>query len=120
IPSILSSEDEIIMRIDKFPTAALELPNKMKVNYREYIQSFCNPDCTSALIRVYPCIDLKKIDEVIFNNSSISDIRKEFYHTMLQKRIERILEPAYEKVKSNPKLLLQKTNKNKKQQGYDT
>lgn len=108
IPSILSSEEEILMRIDKFPTAALELPDKTKANYKEYINSLENPDCTAALLRVFPQIDKQIINDTIYNNSAISDIRKEFYSIMLSKRIERILEPAYEKAlslssgKSNP------------------
>lgn len=100
IPSILSSEEEILMRIDKFPTAALELPDKTKTNYKEYISSLENPDCTAALLRVFPRIDKQKINDTIYNNSAISDIRKDFYSTMLSKRIERILEPAYEKALS--------------------
>lgn len=100
IPDVLSSESEMIMRIDKFPAAALELPNKTKTNYKEYIQSLGNPDCTAALMRVYPRIDLDKVNEVIYSNSSMSDLRKEFYSTMLKNRVERILEPAYEKARA--------------------
>ena len=98
IPNVLSSESDILMRIDKYPSAALELPNKMKANYKDYIQSLSNPDCTAALLRVYPRIDLDKVNEVIYSNSSISDLRKEFYSTMIKRRVERILEPAFEKV----------------------
>ena len=97
IPNVLSSESDILTRIDKYPTAALELPNKMKANYKDYIQSLSNPDCTAALLRVYPRIDLDKVNEVIYSNSSISDLRKEFYSTMIKRRVERILEPAFEK-----------------------
>ena len=103
IPTILSSEQEIAMRINKFPTAALELPDKTKANYKEYIQSLCNPDCTNALIRVYPLINIDKINAIIHDNSSISEIRKEFYCTMIKARIEQILEPAYQKAVSNNK-----------------
>lgn len=95
----MSSESEIIMRIDKFPTAALGLPNKMKTNYKEYIQSLSNLDCTAALMRVYPRIDMNKVNEVIFTNPSLSNIRKEFYSTMIKNRVERILKPAYEKAR---------------------
>lgn len=100
IPSILASEKEIIMRIDNFPTAALELPNNKKVNYKEYINSMENPDCTAALLRIYPQININKINETIFNNPDISNIRKEFYSIMIKNRIERILVPAYEKALS--------------------
>ena len=63
IPSILASSKEIEMRIDKFPTATLELPDKSKANYKEYINSLQNPDCTAALLRVYPQLDKEKISE---------------------------------------------------------
>ncbi len=119
IPNILSSESEIVMRIDKFPTAALELPNKMKANYKEYIQSLGNPDCTAALMRVYPRIDINKVEEVIFNTSSISDIRKEFYSTMIKKRIERILEPAYEKAYKQTKSISNNKPCKKKSKGFE-
>ena len=119
IPNVLSSESEIIMRIDKYPTATLELPNKMKANYREYIQSLSNPDCTAALLRVYPLIDVNKINEVISSNSSLSDIRKEFYRTMIHRRIERILEPAYEKAYKQTKLASHTKPYKKKSKGFE-
>lgn len=97
IPSVLASPEEVVMRIDKFPTAALLLPDKIKVNYKDYINSLCNPDCTAALLRVYPRIDMNIIQNIIVNNLAISDIRKSFYTIMIQNRIKRILEPAYKK-----------------------
>lgn len=96
IPNILNSKDEIAKRIDVFPTAALE-HNKEKVNYKSYITSLENPDCTSAVLRIYPKINRDVIKNTIYNNPDISEIRKEFYNTMLQNRIDRILQPAYEK-----------------------
>lgn len=97
IPSVLSSPKEIEKRIDIFPTAALELPDKSKANYKDYINSLQNPDCTAALLRVYPQIDINVIQKIINDTPSISDVRKSFYSAMIQKRIEIILEPAYEK-----------------------
>lgn len=101
IPAILASEEEIELRIDKFPTAALELPDKSKANYKDYINSLQNPDCTAALLRVYPQIEIQVIQKIINDNPFISDVRKNFYSVMIQKRIERILEPAYEKACSH-------------------
>lgn len=40
------------------------------------------------------------IQEIIINNPVISDIRKQFYTFIIQKRIEKILEPAYIKASS--------------------
>lgn len=97
IPDVLASPKEIEMRIDKFPTAALESQDKTKVNYKDYINSLQNPDCTAALLRVYPKVDMNVIEKIINDNSAISDIRKNFYKVMIQKRIDIILKPAYEK-----------------------
>lgn len=98
IPDVLASQKAIEMRIDKFPTAALELQDKTKVNYKDYINSLQNPDCTAALLRVYPKIDMNVIEKIINGNFVISNVRKNFYTVMIQNRIEIILKPAYEKV----------------------
>lgn len=95
LESILASDDEIQMRIDKFPQAALTLENGKKVSYKEYISSFVNQDCTDALLRVFPKINLDDIKAFINSIDCISDIRKEFYNTMLTKRYEQILEYPY-------------------------
>ena len=96
IPAVINDEAEINKRINIFPKAALEFDNGEKVSYKEYINSLSNPDCTDALLRVYPKINIRKINEFINNMDEISDIRKEFYNIMLQKRYELILTPAYE------------------------
>ena len=97
IPQILSSQEEIIKRVEKFPTAALELENKMKASYKDYINSLNNPDCTAALMRIYPKLNMDIINNTINNTPYITDTRKMFYSTMIRARIEIILEPAYEK-----------------------
>ena len=97
IPDILNDEDAIRKRINEFPKAALELENGMKANYLEFINSLINKDCTDALLRVYPKIDLDKINEFIDGIAEITDIRKTFYKTMLCKRYDLILTTAYEK-----------------------
>lgn len=93
--SILSSEEEIQMRIDKFPTAALELEDGKKASYKGYISSFSNPDCTQALLRVVPKINMDKINKIIDDTPGISDIRKEFYSTMLCERYKQIILEPY-------------------------
>lgn len=95
LESILGSNDEMQMRIDKFPQAALTLENGKKVSYKEYISSFVNQDCTDALLRVFPKIKLDDVKAFIDSIDCISDIRKKFYNTMLTKRYEQILEYPY-------------------------
>ena len=43
-------------------------------------------------------IDIDKIKQIIDNTPYISDVRKNFYKTILSERYEKILVPAYEKV----------------------
>jgi len=95
IPNILNTPEEIQMRIDKFPTAALELENGNKASYRKYIASFQNPDCTAALMRIMPKINMNKIADIINKTPGISDIRKTFYKTMIQERYNQILLEPY-------------------------
>lgn len=105
IPKILNSEEEIIKRIETFPTAALEV-NGEKVNYKKYINSLINKDCNEALKRIYPKINMKNIEDVIDDVGEISLVRKSFYKIMLQKRYELILTPAMEKIAQKEKQLL--------------
>ena len=95
IPAILQSTDEIILHVDKYPNAALLDSNDTRVNYKQFISSFTNKDCTEALLRIFPRIDMKIVKAVIDDSSSISDVRKRFYSTMLQARYTRILADAY-------------------------
>ena len=78
---------------------ALLLENNRKANYKDYIQSLVNPDCTAALSRIYPRIDLTVINNVI-DSEPLSDIRKDFYKVMLRARFERILMSAYHSIYS--------------------
>ena len=84
-------------RIYVFPTSALK-SNGVKINYYDFINSMQNEDCNKALLRIMPQISMEKINQIIDETPAISDIRKNFYKTMLQKRYEKILEPAYQKV----------------------
>jgi len=58
-----------------------------------------NPDCNEALKRLIGKIDMEKIKEEIDEMPIISDIRKEFYKVMLEKRFKEILEKSYKKLK---------------------
>lgn len=95
IPNILKSREEIQMRIDKFPTAALELEDGKKASYKQYILSFSNPDCAEALLRIAPRINMDKICDIIDNTPGISDIRRKFYKAMLHERYQQIIMEPY-------------------------
>lgn len=92
---ILSSPDKINERIFVFPTSAIQINNK-KVNYFDYISSLKNPDCTDAVKRILPKINMGKINSII-ENSPILPIQKQFYKEMLLQRKQRILDFTLEK-----------------------
>jgi hypothetical protein len=98
LPEILDSEEQIMLRIKKFPQAALTDEYGRKVSYMAYIDSFANKDCTDALLRVFPKINMNQIEMVIDETEGITEIRKKFYKTMLAKRYEVILQKPYERL----------------------
>lgn len=89
--------EEITKRIYVFPNSAIKI-NNVKINYYELINSLEYKDCNDALLRIMPKINIDKIISIIDNTPYISEIRKQFYKTMLSERYEKILIPAYEKV----------------------
>lgn len=95
IENILNKQDEIQLRIDKFPTAALDIGNGIKANYKEYIGSFENKDCVKALQRIYPKINLEFISDIIDSVDGISDVRRHFYKLMLNERYRQIIQQSY-------------------------
>ncbi len=95
IESTLNNEQNIRERIDKFPTAALEIEGR-KANYRDFLLNVTNPECLRAIAVVVPLIKEDIAKEVI-NAAPLNDLRKDFYKTMLHARFERIIVPAYER-----------------------
>lgn len=94
----LGNKVEIEKRTYIFPNSALKIDNK-KINYYDYISSLKNKECNEALLRIFPKIDINKINNVIDNTPLISNIRKEFYKEILQYRYEKILKDTYKKLK---------------------
>ncbi len=97
ISKIISDEEEMNARVFVFTTSALKLNDK-KINYFEYINSVKNEDCNNALLRIFPKIDIEKINNIIDETPDISEIRKEFYKKILKMRYEKILKHSYEKL----------------------
>jgi len=98
---VLSSSEEIEMRIYKFPLAALNKnsnPRKeQKLGYFEALSGeFYDQNCIEAFHRIYKKVDLNAIKHIIDETPVISDNRKAFYKTMIQARKEMILDRAYE------------------------
>ena len=99
IREIIDDEDEMNARVFVFPTSALIIDDK-KINYFDFISNLKNEDCNNALSRIFPKIDLEKINKIINETECISEIRKDFYKKIIQMRYEKILKYSYEKEKS--------------------
>ena len=98
ISQIINDEAEIDARIFVFPTSALKIKDK-KINYFEFISNLENEDCNKALLRIFPKINLEKINSIIDKTPFISDIRKEFYKKIINMRYTKILKYSFEKCK---------------------
>ena len=94
IAEVLASQEEIDKRIYQFPTSHIKVKNK-KSSYFEVISSLQFEACNDALKRIVPRIDLERINRIIDEIEGISELRKQFYKTMLQQRYEKILMYSY-------------------------
>lgn len=98
IEEIINDENEINARVYTFPTSAIK-ENDKKINYFEYISSLKNEDCNNALMRIVPLIDIEKIEKIIDETPTISNIRKEFYKKIIRARFEKILKYNFDIIK---------------------
>ena len=94
IAAVLASQEEIDKRIYQFPTSHIKVRNRNS-SYFEVISSLQFEACNDALKRIVPRIDLERINRTIDEIEDISELRKQFYKTMLQQRYEKILMYSY-------------------------
>ena len=94
---ILKSETEINNRVYNKPTSTIT-ENGKRINYYEFIASLKNKECNDALLRIVNKIDMKQIKKEIDEMPIISNIRKDFYKVILERRYEIILEKTYKKL----------------------
>lgn len=94
---IINDEEQIDLRVYKFPTSQIKLNNN-KSSYFEVISSLQFEEINKALIKIYPMINLGKIFNLIDDISVISDIHKTFYKTMIKNRYEKIIKYSYMKL----------------------
>lgn len=97
IAAVLENQAEIEQRIYKFPTSQIKYHGR-KSSYYEIISSLAFEECNKALVRMTEKADLKKINRLIDTVEGISDIRREFYKTILKQRFEKILLESYDKL----------------------
>lgn len=98
IMEIINDVQEIDARIYTFPTSSIK-ENDIKINYFNYISSLRNEDCNEALKRIFPLINIEKIEDIINNVPEISEIRKEFYKKIIKERYNKILKYSIDKLK---------------------
>lgn len=94
IAEVLANQEEIDKRIYQFPTSHIKVKNR-KSSYFEVISSLQFEACNEALKRIVPRINLERINKIIDEIEEISELRKQFYKTMLQQRYEKILMYSY-------------------------
>ncbi len=75
-------------------TSALKLNGK-KIDYLDFTTEGNHPDCTAALKRLFPRINLEAIGSFIDQVEVLSDLQREFYRTCIQARYDRILSVRY-------------------------
>ena len=97
IQAVLNDQEEIEQRIYKFPTSQVKYQGK-KSSYYDIISSLAFEECNKALVRITERVDLNKINKLIDSIENISDLRREFYKTILKERFEIILLESYNKL----------------------
>lgn len=100
--TVLTDENELNFRIFEIPTSAI-MVNGKKIKYFDFISSLQNEDCNRALKRIVPRIDMTKIHAVIEDTPFISDLQKQFYMKMLEKRKEKILDVSLASLETTDK-----------------
>lgn len=98
LEKIIDDDEEMDARVFVFPTSALKLDGK-KINYFDFISNLKNEECNKALFRIFPSIDINKINRIIDETPAISNIRKDFYKKILLLRYNKILKFSYDKLK---------------------
>ena len=94
--NVLENEDELNARVYQFPQSMLKM-NGRKINYYDFLMSLESDACKEALMRIYPKIDIGKIQMFIQTVPYITEQQKKFYMRYIEARYEKILKPAYQK-----------------------
>ncbi len=92
---LLTDENELHARIFQFPASAIKRSGR-KINYYDFLTQKQRADCSAALERIVPQIDLTQIDSFIDAVEGISDLQKAFYKRYIAARYELLLQPALE------------------------
>ncbi len=71
--------------------------NGKKLNYMTYIRSKKNKECNTAILNVFPKIDIEQIYNFIDNIECMSIVRKDFYKNIIKLRYE-IIEKVFKQL----------------------
>lgn len=95
---IMNVKSELEARTFRFPTSQIK-HGRSKSSYFEVISSLTFKECNQALLRVYPRINIEKINKFIRSIDLLSEIQKDFYCTIIQFRYENIIKFSYRKLR---------------------
>lgn len=98
--NVLHDSNEMNLRIYERPISALKV-NGQKIKYFSYISSLQNIDCSKALMRILPKINIDAINDFIDATPFITDLQKNFYKAIIAARKERILDFSLRKYKKS-------------------
>ena len=94
----LDDYNELEKRIFTFPNSAIKIDG-VKINPYKYINSLNDKYCNEALLKIYPKIDMQKINEFI-DTVPISNLRRDYYKKIIFERYDKILTPAFNSLNS--------------------
>ena len=95
IKKVLSSKAEMNARVHDMPTSAI-LINGKRANYYKVITSLEYKDCTEAVRRILPRINMEEINKLIDSIEQLTESQKEFLKKILRMRKEIILDKTSE------------------------
>lgn len=94
IKKVLSSKAEMNARVYDMPTSAILIDGR-RANYYKVISSKLYEDCTNAVKRILPRINLKAINELIDSVEQLSELQKQFLKRILKLRQEILFENSF-------------------------
>lgn len=66
-----------------------------RINYGQFLKDNDYPECKEALLRIFPNIDIEKINNIIDSQKLIDNDKKELYKQVIKYNYEEKLLPAY-------------------------
>lgn len=96
---VMTNENELNIRIYQRNNSVFSTEeNKSKhIQYLDFLSNTDNIQCLNSFKTIYKRINLDKINKIIDNTPTMTNLHKTYLRFMLQKRKELILDKAYEK-----------------------